>query len=357
MIPNIFISSTIQDLHHLRDSIRDLIFELGFNPVMSEYGDIGYLPTTSAEESCYLALKDCQLAIIIVGKRYGSLSDNSLSVTHNEFKTARKKKVPVIFLVNEEVLSFKKIYDVNKTDEKVNYPGMDHASKMFSFIQEFADSETNNGLVKYTNVQSAKHNLKKQLAHLIGDLLANRFDPVKGEIKDILSEITTLRHMLLKNEQEVAKKFSSTFRFLLNEENKYLKEIAERISGSLEEGVPELLNHSSLRTYLESKNIKIELLESKELNEKMKLDVVSGLLNKEGINKICYARLPYSTNKSKVNEHIDYDVMPESKDDVNAMFAYGKKRFLMNKNAENLLEFIYRELLRVANSSTIANTV
>lgn len=349
MIPNIFISSTIQDLHHLRDSIRDLILELGFNPVMSEYGDIGFLPNNSVEDSCYLALKDCQLAVVIIGKRYGSLSDNGISITHNEFKTTRKRKIPVIFLVNEEVLSFKKIYDANSSEEKVNYPGMDNAQKIFSFIQEFTESNINNGLVNYSSVQSAKENLRKQLAHIIGDLLANRFDPVKGEIKDILSEITTLRHILLKSEQEVARKFSSAFRFLLNEENKYLKEIAEKISGSLEKGVPELLNSPNLKTYLKSKDVEVEIFGSEKMKEHMTLDEISKILQeKGGISRVCYNTLPFTTTRSKVNESIDYDIAPISKDDNSVMFAYGTGIFRMNENAEKLLEHIYSELLRVS---------
>ena len=64
MAPNIFISSTILDLADLRESIRDLLLDIGYNPVMSEYGEIGYLPSSSAEDSCYLALRDCQLAIV-----------------------------------------------------------------------------------------------------------------------------------------------------------------------------------------------------------------------------------------------------------------------------------------------------
>ena len=68
MEPNVFISSTIKDLKYLRDTIRKTIKELGYNPIMSDYGEIGYLPSLSAEESCYLAIKDCQLVIVIIGK-------------------------------------------------------------------------------------------------------------------------------------------------------------------------------------------------------------------------------------------------------------------------------------------------
>lgn len=44
MIPNIFVSSTIHDLQYLREAVRDTISEIGHRPVMSEFGDIGYLP-------------------------------------------------------------------------------------------------------------------------------------------------------------------------------------------------------------------------------------------------------------------------------------------------------------------------
>jgi len=43
MIPNIFISSTIKDLKYLRDAIRELISEIGYKPIMSEHGEVGYL--------------------------------------------------------------------------------------------------------------------------------------------------------------------------------------------------------------------------------------------------------------------------------------------------------------------------
>lgn len=68
MIPNVFVSSTIADLHHLRDAIRDTLSELAYIPVLSEYGDVGYLPTATAEDSCYIMLEQCQLAVIVIGK-------------------------------------------------------------------------------------------------------------------------------------------------------------------------------------------------------------------------------------------------------------------------------------------------
>src|SRR5688572_5064678 len=107
MAPNAFISSTILDLHYLRDAIKDLIEALGYNPVMNEYGSIPFLPNMSVEAACYKAVSECQLFILIIGKRYGSVMNNDLSVSHNEFRAAVNHKIPVFTLIDKEVLIYK----------------------------------------------------------------------------------------------------------------------------------------------------------------------------------------------------------------------------------------------------------
>lgn len=359
MKPNIFISSTINDLSHLRDSIRDLISELEYNPIMSEYGDVGYLPSESAENSCYLAMKDCQMSIMIIGKRYGSISENGLSITHNEFKTARERKIPVIFLVNEEVLSFKRVFEANEKGSQMNFPGMKNPNQIFELIREFSESKYNNGLIAYTNVQSAKKNLKQQLAHIVGDLLKRKFDPVQSEIKDILSEITTLRHLLLKNEQEIAQQFSVAFRFLLNEENDYLRDVSETISGSLEKAVTELLKHDSFKSYLDFKKVEFSEMDTTTAQEKLSIKKSTEAFKSSGIIKIHYSGLPYETsrNRASIGGEPNYDVKPISKEDSRVIFGFGKKIILANHNAIILLNAMYDKLKKTTKKSTNANTL
>lgn len=352
MIPNIFISSTISDLSHLRDSIRDVVSEIGYNPIMSEYGDIGYLPSESAEDSCYIAMRDCQLAIVIIGKRYGSISEKGLSVTHNEYKTARDKKIPVIFLVNEEVLSYKKVYDANAKGTKMNFPGMEAPENIFDLIREFSDSKYNNGLIAFTNVQSAKTNLKKQFAHITGDLLKRKFDPVQSEIKDILSEITTLRHILLKNEHDLARKFSVAFRFLLDEENVYFKEVSEMISGSLENAVPNLIKEDSFKKYLEALGVEVKEMTSSKANQELNINKQNIFIH-EGISQVHYSMLPHitSSKRGSLGSSPDYDIEPESEDDKQIIFGMGKKKFWSNKNAMKLMEAMFRRLKEIIANS------
>ncbi|MFH2218353.1 MAG: DUF4062 domain-containing protein, partial [Pseudomonadota bacterium] len=213
MIPNIFISSTIEDLQYLRDAIRETILELSYNPVMSEYGDIGYAPDLSAEESCYKTIAECQLAILFVGKRYGSKSKNHLGITHNEYRIAKETKIPIITLVDQEVKSFQRVYESNiENGIGPKFPGMDDPKGTFHLIKEVAESPFNNGILTYNSAKEAKNQLKKQLAHIFSNLLVTKFDPVKTQLKDVLAEIKTLRHELIKESVDDSKMYMKAIR-------------------------------------------------------------------------------------------------------------------------------------------------
>lgn len=260
MIPNVFVSSTVLDLQHLREAIRDAIEELAYNPVMSEYGDVGYLPAASAEQSCYVTVADCQIAVLIIGKQYGSVSENGLSVTHNEFRQARERRIPVICLVGREVMVLKRVYDANP-DGKTTFPGMDNPKGTFALVEEFLQSPVNNGILEFENASDARGHLKRQLAHFFGELLRRGLDPVKEGMQDVLSEIKSLRLELVK---EAPKKEDlavlKAIRFLLRDENRWYADLVEEKYGVLERGVVELLKHKTFEEFAEAAGMHLEVV-------------------------------------------------------------------------------------------------
>ena len=261
MIPNIFVSSTIRDLHHLRDSIRDTIIELAYNPVLSEYGDVGYLTMMRAEESCYFSVKDCLLAVLIVGKRYGDPTSNGLSVTHNEFRAARNAKIPVLCLIEQEVLTFNRVFDESQSQgTKASFPGMDYPDMTFGLIQEIGDSPYNNGMLAFSNTADAREILKKQLAHLFGALLQIRFDPLKYEVKDILSELKTLRHELVKDHKKESQLFLTATRYMLDDRRRNFRSFVAAISGSVDNAVPQLIKSESLDDFFKAFQVQFTVI-------------------------------------------------------------------------------------------------
>lgn len=262
MIPTIFISSTIEDLNHLRDSVRQTAIDLGYNPIMSDYGDIGYITNTNVEDACYNSMRESKLAVFIIGKRYGSIGPNDISITNNEFKVAKSSGVPCITLVEKEVLTFKKVYDKNVELEQ-KFPSMDNPQYTFNFINEIMQSEVNNGILGFETTTEAQRLLKKQFANLFGELLYQKYDPMQKTLLDIYSEIKTLNHEMLKPSREESKKFLKATRFLLTKEsdNKNLSSLVEHLEGSIELAIPKMIASSNFKEYLKTAEIKFELVE------------------------------------------------------------------------------------------------
>lgn len=270
MIPNIFVSSTVQDLHYLRDAIRDQIFEIGYNPIMSDYGEIGYLPSTTAENSCYLSMKECQIAVLVIGKKYSGLAKDGISVTHNEYQIAKESSIPVICLVDKDVLSYKKVYDYQKENggsELSAFPEMDNPEMTFKLIDDFKKSKVNNGYLPFANAGDAMKHLKMQLAHIFGQLLRDRFDPIKGSIKDILSEIKTLKFELLKNDEKNydSEPFLRSIRYLLDDRNRIMHSLVLFVYDSLEEGVVNTLKYNDFKQFYEASGFGLELVDARDL--------------------------------------------------------------------------------------------
>jgi len=324
MIPNIFVSSTIHDLLYLRESIRESILELSYNPILSEYGDIGYLPNVTAEKSCYISIQDCQLAVLIIGKRYGTISENGMSVTHNEFNYAKNRRIPIVTLVDKDVLTFKRVFDLNDQEvPKKGFPGMDHPEKTFSLIQQINNSEFNNGILPYTSASDAREHFKKQLAHLFGELIKSRYEYIAPEIKDILSEIKTLKHELLKEKGREPQAFLRATRFLLNRRSSKYYELIERTLGDVEAGVPILIKSASFKDFANQAGISIKIKE--EIDLKKHIEGRNFVWASHGIMRD--------------------DTDPEKEDKMGTILVIDKKNVVMNDVANTYFETTHQMLI------------
>lgn len=340
MIPNIFISSTISDLHHLRDAIRDTIQDIHYMPRMSDYGDLGYLPDLSVEDSCYQSVKECQLFILIIGKTYGSLGKNGFGVTHNEFRTAKQLKIPVICLVDQDVNTYRKVFEAN-AKKKTKYPGMDNPELTFNMIQEFSTYSENNGYLVYKTMFDARDHIKNQIAHIFCDLLLKRHDTVRGEIKDVLAEITTLRHLLLKDDEEKAKKFVKATRILLDEKFDTLKHFGERVLGGIEKMMPAILKHDDIKSFMKELNIKLKVDSDIEQKNFIK-DTMP-----EGYSQVIWRMLPFQTPQEMAsigNDKNFIDIDYDKKGSGRVVFAFGKLLVWTNENGIKVLDALFKKL-------------
>jgi hypothetical protein len=248
MEPRVFISSTIKDLSYLREGVRDAIEELHYRPVMSEFGEIGYYFDSTAEDSCYLDIKACHLAIIIVGMRYGSLGSNGLSITHNEYLNARTEGIPVIFLVQQEVLIYKKLYE---HDNSTKFPDMENPEFTFKLITDFSTASVNNGFVTYSSVNQAKQQIKLQLASLFAKLLTDRRKSTSSETTEILREVINIKQALKKT---IEKEFVEATDLLMLERNSMLLTFLKSMFVHSDQAVNLFLKYPSLQLLISAEN-------------------------------------------------------------------------------------------------------
>ena len=70
--PSVFISSTFVDLRHIREHVSSFVVEMGYQPRLFEKGGIGFDYQKPLDESCYEAVSECDMFVLIVGGRYGA---------------------------------------------------------------------------------------------------------------------------------------------------------------------------------------------------------------------------------------------------------------------------------------------
>lgn len=95
----VFISSTYADLKEERSKVMQTIMSLNCIPAGMEL-----FPASNDEQFEFIkkVIDDCDYYVLIVGGRYGSLSEEGISYTEKEFEYAKSKGLPILaFLHND----------------------------------------------------------------------------------------------------------------------------------------------------------------------------------------------------------------------------------------------------------------
>lgn len=93
----VFISSTFTDLQEERRAVQDAVISMGDFPVQMES-----FPATDEAQMDFIGplIKQSDYYVLIIGGRYGTIDETGLSFTHQEFRYAVEKGVPVLVLVH-----------------------------------------------------------------------------------------------------------------------------------------------------------------------------------------------------------------------------------------------------------------
>jgi hypothetical protein len=180
--PKVFVSSTCFDLGEIRDSIRTFIRAFGFDPVLSEYGDVFYHPDLHTHEACIHEISNCQLFLLIIGGRFGGsyVYEKDKSITNAEYEAAVTNRIPIFTYVKKSVLENHQLYQDNKDKpfiKEITFPAIEKqedAISIFEFINRVRKASLNNGYESFEFAKEIEEHLRKQWAGMFFEYIRTR---------------------------------------------------------------------------------------------------------------------------------------------------------------------------------------
>jgi hypothetical protein len=228
--PRVFVSSTCYDLQDSRFALRQFITDFGFEPVMSEFGDIFYVYDQHIQDACIAAIEKCNIFLLIVGNQYGSIyhqqtevSEAPSSVTLEEFKKALSVDIPKHIFVNRflyhDYKNFRSYFDdqlkqhfdakevsdeeipknirfVRQTVDK-GYPFPQTPYRyIFHFLDLIADQKVNNAILTFETFGEITDQLRRQWAGFMYDALTTSRSVSTRVVQEFTSRLDSRENIL-----------------------------------------------------------------------------------------------------------------------------------------------------------------
>lgn len=210
--PRVFVSSTYYDLKHVRSSLDLFIESLGFEPILSEKGDIAYTPDSPLDESCYREAANADIFVLILGGRYGSEASGKEktpnrafferyeSITKKEYQSAADRDIPIYVLVESSVYSECQTYLRNKEKRDITYAHVDSVN-VFRLIEDILAKPRNNPMHTFERFSDIEAWLREQWAGFFRELLQKQsqqqqLSALNAQVSDLRAINETLKKYL-----------------------------------------------------------------------------------------------------------------------------------------------------------------
>lgn len=170
--PTVFISSTCYDLKQIRTDIKGFFEDqLGYDILLSEYSTFPLDPNIGTLNNCLRVVDErADIFVLVVGCRYGSVTETGHSITNMEYLRAKAKGIPIYTFVDKKILNVLPLW---RDNPESNFQSTVDTPKLFEFVDSFCN---NDGIWSFgfETAQDIINTLRNQLSYLFYDSLEFR---------------------------------------------------------------------------------------------------------------------------------------------------------------------------------------
>ena len=264
--PVVFVSSTCYDLSQVREDLKDFISDdYGFEPMLSEFDSFPIDPCIGTFENCLSNVDNyADVFVLVIGNRYGYVTEAGKSITNLEYLHAKAKGIPIFVFVSKQMYNTLPLWRANKDGD---FSTVVDNTKIFEFVSGIYD-EAHQWIYTYDNVRDIKKTLKNQFSLIFSDGLKLQKSLHEAKLGNLMGQIPSGAMRVM-----VEQPFAWEYKFLahlLKAEFETLKTDKWNLEYSIFDG--ETVSFTA-----------VELIDdvSRKFNEALKItDMLSTLLNK-----------------------------------------------------------------------------
>ena len=213
-VPRVFISSTYYDLKEVRNNIGNFVMNLGYEPIMHERASVAYTQEKPLEDDCYHELASFDIAVCVIGSKFGSQSSNNdLSITMNEIEGAIKLRKKVYIFIARDMYVENRTYEQNKGSGNFKSAYTDDL-RVHEFILNLRNNVKVHVISPFDTTDEIVSMLKAQFAGLFQNLLTREASVTESktaaDLHQTASDIKEIVEVLREENELFFKKLDST---------------------------------------------------------------------------------------------------------------------------------------------------
>lgn len=167
-LTTLFVSSTCYDLSEIRVDIKEFADLSGLEPVLSELHTFPINPSQTAVNNCLDVVRTrADLFLLVVGNRYGTITEAGKSITNLEYIEAVNKNLPRYVFVKKEILTILPLW---KKNPEADFKAYVDTPDLFEFVTTLRDTESV-WVFPFETAQDIIKTLKIQLSYLFAESL------------------------------------------------------------------------------------------------------------------------------------------------------------------------------------------